>query len=283
VGEAAYMLNLLAQIEIVCAIVWFCLSDGAEEMLATIFVAAVKIGVFVMLITNLTDLSNTFADSVVELGLLVGGSNITVDQFKNPSTIMTAGLTQLFTPIYVYVSNLGMLSFLKHVPQIVTDLGAGLLGWFAFLIIGLLSIFTWVELWIVTSVAIILLPFGIFRHTSFIGESILAGVVSAGIRVGVLACVCSLIFPVLSSLYITDTKNIGYDTALACAGAALLFCLIAWQVPKYCAALAGAPVMSGIDALAAGARAGVHAASWGAGKAMGAMRGSSGGKSPMVA
>jgi type IV secretion system protein TrbL len=244
IAEAMWMLQILAAIELMLVCVWWAASDD-DQMLTNVFVMGVKIGVFVELLTNLVTLSGQFADGCVYMGLLMGANQITIEQFHDPGAIMLSGW-KLFIPVFQYVENLGKLSAMFHLATTFLYGLIALIGWGCIAWIGFNIIVGWLELWLITAYGVALLPFAMLRYTAFIGEGIIRVIIGAGIRMGVLATVLSLIYPILGSLIQTDPTDPSWDTALASLGVAVAFAYITHKIPSLCSKIAGVgPIYTG--------------------------------------
>jgi type IV secretion system protein TrbL len=249
-AQGVYLLRLFGSIEIAACIVWWVLSDAMDELLAGMFVIGIKIGVFVLLITRMTEWSAMFADGCVWVGLHAGqqgvkvagvvGLAITVEEFHDPGTIMLTGW-KLITPIMDYMEKGALAAIWGLVTtnpgQTLVYAASGILAWLALLFMGFQMMVAWIELWVVTMLAIGLLPFGILKQTQWIGESALVAVVGAGIRLGALAAIISLVVPVMRLLQLTDAGDPGYATVFAVMGVSIVFAGLAWEIPKFMAGI----------------------------------------------
>jgi type IV secretion system protein TrbL len=280
---AVFMLRLLGSLEIVGLAVTWAVSDESNAIVANVLAIGIRVGVFVLLITRMAEWSMQFAEGSAWVGLQVGGAAtgmilgatpMTLAQFRDPGAIMLAGW-QVTLPLWEHIRRQGWLALAAELMSLESDwliFGISvLIAWLAFLLLGLQVFVAWIELWVVSGIAIGFLPWGIWRYTSFIGESMLVAVISAGIRLGVLATMVSLIVPVMGAIQIVNPQDPGYDSAMAVAGLAVTFVYLAWEIPRFMAGLlVGSQGFTGSGLLAmglAGARMTVSLAAAGVGAA----------------
>jgi type IV secretion system protein TrbL len=115
---------------------------------------------------------------------------------------------------------------------------------FAFVAMGFQIFFAVIEFYIVTSLAIILIPFLIVKSTNFLGFRAINGILSNCIKLMVLAFIASLAAPVLQDLaFSTDQPTLRESVSLAVG--ALAIALLMWRAPAIAMAfIAGS---SGLD------------------------------------
>jgi type IV secretion system protein TrbL len=228
--------------EITILIVWWLMHDDTDQLMAHLFVFGVKVGVFAELVGSLFDLSLTFADGCIQVGLLLGnslsGNQMTLEQFHDPGAIMLTGWN-LLIPLFVYIQKLGALGALWEIGNILLYLVTALVGWACVLWIGFNILVGWVELLILSAAAVSYFPFMMFEYTHFLTAGMLSTVAAAGIRMGLLATVLALIFPVLGTLQITDQADPGVGTALALMGVTAFFCYMTLRVQVLAARMSG--------------------------------------------
>jgi type IV secretion system protein TrbL len=238
ISEAMAVFQILAAMEVALLCVWWLINDDTDQLLANYFVTGVTIGVFAQLITNLMPLGRQFADGAVWFGLKLGLDRITVEQFHDPGAIMLAGW-RLFTPVFQYIENLGLLETPFHLGTIIVYAVIGSLGWICVFWIGWHVLIAWWELLLVAAYGTCLLIFAIFRHTRFIGIGVLFVIAACGIRLGMLATLVSIIFPIMGAFTQTDATDPGIDTVFASMGVMFGFAWLCWNIDKLSARLTG--------------------------------------------
>jgi type IV secretion system protein TrbL len=151
----------------------------------------------------------------------------------------------------------------------------------SYIIITLNFIVTMVESYLVVSVGFIFLGFGGSRWTVPYTERYIGLAISIGIKIVLLYCLISAGMS-LGVGWIDEAQTVGKAAhpnmvAFDVMGAALIFMMCCWQIPKlFAAVLGGAPALTGGDLVGTGMAvvgAGVAAASFGAGALAGAAGG----------
>jgi type IV secretion system protein TrbL len=219
------------------------------EIFQEILLKSVKLGFFVVLLTNLQLFSNAFMTTMVRGGLLVGGSHISVSEFLSPGYIFLLGI-KTTQPLITYVENIkGTWSSITHLPVIIAYVFMTLIAWICFLLIACHVLIAQVEFQLITVMAMLLLPWGIFSHTAFLAEGVIGGIVGGAVRLGVLAAVTSIIVPILRSPLLnvtTPSGDVTYQSGLSLMAAAVVMLLASWTAPNYAAALLGTgPALTG--------------------------------------
>ena len=253
--EALKIFSSLAVAEVALVTPMYLLAR--EAVWKHIFYLLLKFGFFVVLVRNLKWFTETFMNWVVWAGLQIGGGTIDVPTFLSPGNIMLMG-TQTTTPLLEYIQNLqGPVSSIINGPTILAMTIMMLIAWLCFFLIAAHIIIALIEFQLLSVMGLILLPWGVFRHTAFLAEGIVGGIVGSAVRLGVLAAITSIIVPVLASQQLpiaTSTGNIPWQAALALCAAAGVMLIISWKAPNYAAALLGSgPAMTGQTAVTMGA------------------------------
>lgn len=254
--EALWLLQRLATIELVLLGIWWAL--GQQEALANLLSKMLWFGALLWFLTAWPTLSLAFVNSLIQAGLVMGGSRIALHEFLNPSVILEHGMRVIQVILARIASYTGLWSAAANLPETML-LGIAALGiWCAFFILAAQVFVKILEFYMMSLVVVILLPFGMFRHTSFLAEKAFAVVIGSGISLAVLAVITSLALPVMATLQMSNppTLNDAF-TILAASG---LIALLAWQGPALAAGLmSGAPALSAATlaqgTLAAGAAA----------------------------
>ena len=133
----------------------------------------------------------------------------------------------------------------------ITDLGdviifgvSYLLIMAAFLIMAIQAFLAVLEYYVILAVAGILIPWALLPQTKFLAEKAIGAVVSAGIKLMVLAFIIAVVDPVLASIHFSgpEIKLNELWSVLLTAGA---IAFLAWHVPSLAAGLlAGSPSLS---------------------------------------
>jgi hypothetical protein len=114
----------------------------------------------------------------------------------------------------------------------------------AFLIMAIQAFLAVLEYYVILAVAGVLIPWGVLPQTKFLAEKAIGAVVSAGIKLMVLAFIIAVVDPVLASIHFSGPEiklNELWSVLLTAAAIAFL----AWHVPSLTAGLlAGSPSLS---------------------------------------
>jgi type IV secretory pathway TrbL component len=237
IGEALQIMQYLAAMEVVIACLWYAYSHQ-DQFVSDLFCLGIKIGVHAQLVAEMNYLAGLFTDGCIYFGLLFGNvpsgvmgwTPFTVEQFHDPGAIMLAGW-QLFTPLIVYVQKLGLLDTVFHTATIGLYAAVALMGWACIGVIGICTLVAWVELWVCVAWGGLLFLWTIFRYTAFIGEGVLETVVGCGVRLGLLATLLALSYPLLTSMQVTEPTDPDIGTALALFGIGLVFAVLVLKIP----------------------------------------------------
>jgi type IV secretion system protein TrbL len=247
--SAARLLFLMAGIELTLAGLWWVLKG--ENVLVGLMQKTLLLGLFAFFVASWTTLINTVLDGFVWAGFVASGSNPTAGAalIKDPSAIISQAFI-LTQPIENEINALSWYS----VGSLV------LLGWsyiFSILAIFMLAIqvfITYLEFYLVAALSLILIPFGVFKHTAFIAERAFGGVVSFGVKLMVLAFILSAVSPVLSAITLPSVPTLQQAYMVMLAALAIAF--LAWHAPGIAAGM-----ISGGPSLTAGSAAGFIASS----------------------
>lgn len=165
-------------------------------------------------------------DGFVSAGLSAAGGNLTVSEFLDPSAIMRIGFENIFSFIEGRFDE-GTWTFLTTPSLIWLLYGATLLiMFFAFASIGLQVFLTVAEFYLVSSLAIILIPFMLVQRTSFLGLRAINGLIGICIKLMVVAFIASLSAPVLEILSFSSNEPTIRDAMSITVGAVAIALLM---------------------------------------------------------
>lgn len=244
-GDAKYLLSSLIVLDLLLAIV-LNLSDG--DHMKTLVKKTLKYGVFIGIVVFYKEIVNVVLLSFEAVGLKAGGGSISSAVLNDPSEIAAYGIW-VTEPIFEFISQLSTIEVLKNLHKIIFTGLTGLMIMLCFFIIGIQIFITYLEFYIVAVLALILVPFGSFKHTSFLGEKAISAVISFGIKLMVLAFVASVAIPLVKAWSIPDNPTNSQIFSLLLGSMALTF--LAWHAPGMASSL-----LSGSPSLSAGSAAG---------------------------
>ncbi|HEY0871767.1 MAG TPA: P-type conjugative transfer protein TrbL [Acidothermaceae bacterium] len=231
------LLAILAGIDIVLVGFWWALGGG--ERLTEVIKKILFLGFWLWFTKSFQSNAKAFVDSLINAGLTAGGHPGGVNLLLDPSRIAAYGLTATE-------------QLAKALDDIsVTDLGdviifgiSYLLIMAAFLIMAIQAFLAVLEYYVILAVAGILIPWALLPQTKFLAEKAIGAVVSAGIKLMVLAFIIAVVDPVLASIHFSGPEiklNELWSVLLTAAAIAFL----TWHVPSLAAGLlAGSPSLS---------------------------------------
>jgi len=246
---AARVLFLISGIELTLAGLWWALKG--ENILVGLLQKTLLIGLFAFFVLNWPTFLNAVLNGFIWVGFQAGGTSTVAGLalIKNPSGIINQAM-QITFPVSQELSSFSLVS----IGSIVMFGWAYILTLLAFFFLALQVFVTYLEFYIVAALTLVLVPFGVFRHTAFIAERALGTVVSFGVKLMVLSFIIAAAAPVLSNITVAPVPTLtqAYSVLLG----ALAIAYLAWHAP----AIAGG-MISGGPSLTAGSAAGFVAAS----------------------
>ena len=167
---------------------------------AEIVAKVLAIGFVQFLIFRYVWLVDSLRDGFVKAGLAAGGGHLNVSEFLDPSAYISSGFNKVFSALecrffegsWHFLSSFNMAGLFTLIILLVM--------FFSFVGMGFQIFFAVIEFYIVTSLAIIMIPFLILQKTNFLGFRTLNGILSNCIKLMVLAFIGSLASPVLQEL-----------------------------------------------------------------------------------
>jgi type IV secretion system protein TrbL len=216
-------------------------------------------------------------DSFSQLGGSAAGINGT--QGLSPSDVITKGL-DIGT---VLLSSAGASAFLTNPGTCIAVIIAAALVVLAFVAVTIQYVVAVVESYLVVSAGVIFLGFGGSRWSTPYVERYIGLGVATGVKIMILYMLIGVGMS-LSNGWLNEASGIGTSpnpsmTGFDVMGAALIFMMLCWQVPKlFAAVLGGSPALSGGDLVSTGTAlvaGGAAVASLGAGVVAAAAGGAS--------
>jgi len=244
-GDAKWLLGTLIIIDLVLAII---MNLDDTDHLKTLIKKILKYGFFIWIVINYAFLTNVILKSFSVIGLKAGGGGLSIAQFTDPSLISEKGIF-IAASIFDYLDSLSTLGALLHLPQMIIMGLAGIAITLCFFIIGIQIFLTYLEFYIIATVALILIPFGTFKHTAFLGEKAIGAVIGFGIKLMVLSFIASAAIPIVAAWVLPTTPT--YAQCFHTLLGSLAIAFLAWSVPGMAAGL-----LMGHPSLTPGAAAG---------------------------
>jgi type IV secretion system protein TrbL len=239
-GHARWLLGTLMLIDLLLAIL-LNLSDG--DHMKTLVTKILKYGFFIWLVMDYRSLTNIVLNSFEMIGLEAGGGAVTNALLNDPSNIAAQGIW-VTAPIFDFINNLGLTGAMLNIHKIIIAGLSGLIIMLCFFIIGIQIFITYLEFYIVATLALILLPFGVNKHTAFLGEKAIGAVLSFGIKLMVLAFIAAVAIPLVKTWSIPVDPTNEQIFCLMLGSLAITF--LAWHAPGVASGLlSGHPTLTG--------------------------------------
>ena len=255
-GAANGLLAILVGIEVVLLGLWTALGGG--ENVVGIFKKVLHIGGWVWLVRGYPTLCKAFLESLVQAGLTAGGGS-DVSLLMDPSRLAGYGLDAT-EPLTRKLADLGM-----------TDLADLFVFEFAylailacFLLMAIHVFLAVLEYYLFAALVGIFLPFGLLAPTKFLAEKAVGAVVSASVKLMVLAFLLAVVDPVLAHIHFAGPE-ITFNELWSVFLTVCALMLLCWKAPSLAAALlGGAPHLGAGDVFQAASTPMVAAATVGA-------------------
>lgn len=251
-GAAWEMLIALLGLDLILAIL---LNLGETDHLRQLIKLIFKYGAWIFLVREWPYLVNVVINSLTQAGAIVGGADAST--LMHPDQILLRCL-KILGPYWDYLSSGFNLSISGTIGIFFAVLFGAIGIFVAYLLIALQCFLTVAEFYISSALLLIFVPFGVWKHTSFLAERAFGAVISYGVKFMMLAVIYGLCDGTLNSI---DTSYKGavptwHDIFIVLAQPWAI-ALLAWNAPGMAAGLmSGSPSLSGGSALGFAASAG---------------------------
>ena len=264
-GEVHFLTATLVTIDITLAGLFWAMG-GSEDVIARLIKKTLYIGAFVFILSNFNSLATILLRSFAGLGLVASGSTMTAGNLLRPGQLAAIGVTA-GRPILKQMSALvGFPSLFTNFDTIAVLGLAWLVVILSFFILAVQLFVTLIEFKLTTLAGFVLVPFALWGKTAFLAERVLGSVVSAGIKILVLAVIVGIGTNLFSQFTVPPGQTLTIDTALAIMLGALSLLGLGIYGPGIATGL-----VSGGPQLGAGAAAGTMLAGGGVALAAGAV------------
>ena len=255
--DVGFLIRILVTIDIVLAgLTWAMAADG--DVFAGLLRKVLYVGAFALILNNYATLADIIFASFIDLGLAASGAPLRPDDLLRPGFVADTGITAAH-PILLDIQTL--IGF----PEIIlnaVEIAILLLAWLgvvaAFFVLAVQMFVTLVEFKLMALAGFVLVPFALWRRTTFLAERVLGSVMASGVKVMVLAVIIGI-----GSTIFADVANAlqGQEVSIARALPLLLASLsllgIGIHGPAVASSLiAGGPQLDAGAAAATGRRAG---------------------------
>jgi type IV secretion system protein TrbL len=249
-GEVAWLTGILVALDMTLAGLFWAMG-GHEDVIAKLIKKTLYVGAFAFILNNFNSLSGIIFRSFAGLGLEATGSAITQAQLLQPGRLAAVGVTAA-QPM---MTQIGQLSGFPDVFLNLDTIAVLLLAWLvviaSFFILAVQLFVTLIEFKLTTLAGFVLVPFALWNKTAFLAERVLGNVISAGIKVLVLA----VIVGIGSSIFGQFTPAAGMTPTIDTALALMLASLALFGLGIFGPGIATG-LVSGAPQLGAGAAAG---------------------------
>ena len=224
--------------------------NGEGNIPAQLIKKVLFVGFFALLLNNFKSLADVVFNSFAGLGLKATGVSMTAADLMRPGFLASTGFTAAKPLLEKAGELIGITSFFTNFVTIAVLMLAWLIVLLAFFVLAVQLFITIIEFKLTTLAGFVLVPFGLFGQTSFLAERVLGNVISAGIKLMVLAIVVGIGSSLFGSL-IRPTAEITLTQAASTILAATAVFGLAIFVPAVAAGLvSGAPQLGAGSAVA---------------------------------
>lgn len=242
-GQATLLkpaLGLLGILSII-TITWHALMwsfDESGNALKEFIRKVIFIGAFIFIVKSFPWLVKSVISGFTWVGNTAGSPSST-SIIYDPTAIMTQGFKVCYN-LTVEMANSGGWTELSH---FITCFAEYLFIIICFMIMAIQVFLVNVELGIITTLGLILIPFGVWRPTSFIAEKVFGAIISFGVKLMVLAFIMAVAYPLMIKLALPPDPSL-VDFINTWLGAAML-AFLSFHAPGMAAGMiSGSPSLS---------------------------------------
>lgn len=252
--DIAFLTTVLVGIDITLAgLFWAFAEDRA--ILPALIKKVLYVGAFAFILNRFSGLADVIFRSFAGLGLHATGTSISAADLMRPGFIAATGYSA-GVPILQAASDLmGPIAFFENFVTIAVLLFAWVVVLLAFFILAIQLFVTIIEFKLTTLAGFVLVPFGLWNKSAFLAERVLGSVVTAGIKLMVLAVIVGIGSTVFGDF---TSSFAGSEITLEEAASTVLGALSIFMLGIFGPGIA-AGLVSGAPQLGAGAVAGTAA------------------------
>ena len=252
--NARGLLGILATMELILVALWWAYSGS--EALSRMLRKVLTIFFFIWVIDNYSWIIGWVTDGFVWTGHKAsGGAAVDID---DPSGIFSTSFT-VVEPILLRARSISGILGGGLIDALISCISA-LVILLAYFLLALQVFLTRIEFALISTLGLILVPFGVFKYTAFMAEKVFGAVISFGVKLMVLAFIISVGFPIMQSLTLPPDPS--WPEMFSVMFGSLAMALLGIHAPGIAAGL-----LSGGPSLTAGAAAGTALAATGVGAA----------------
>ena len=264
-GDVAFLTTILLSLDIVLAGLFWALA-GEENVPAQLIRKVLYVGFFALVLNQFKTLSDVIFRSFAGLGLKATATSLTAADLMRPGFVAETGFTAGQPLITKAGELIGFTTFFENFVTIIVLMLAWLVVLLAFFVLAVQLFITIIEFKLTTLAGFVLVPFALFGKTAFLAERVLGGVITAGIKLMVLAIVVGIGSTIFGSIMTPAGAAITLKHAASIILAAIAVLGLSIFVPGIAAGL-----VTGAPQLGAGAAVGTVAGAAAAGIAAGSL------------
>ena len=190
-GDVGFLTSVLIGIDITLAGLFWAMG-GEDDVIGRFLKKILYVGVFAFILNSFPTLADIIFRSFAQAGLTAGGGSLAAADLLRPGRLAGTGFEAAW-PLLEQVSDLlGFATFFENFLTIAVLLIAWLIVICAFFILAVQMFVTIIEFKLTTLAGFILVPFALWGRTAFLAERVLGAVVTAGIKVMVLAVIVGI-------------------------------------------------------------------------------------------
>lgn len=256
-GEVSFLSATLIAIDITLAGL-FWVMGGEDDVIGRLVKKTIYVGAFAFIINNWHSLADILFRSFAGLGLTASGSSVAAADLLRPGRLAAIGVDAA-RPILHQIGELtGWPDIFGNADTILVLFLAWVIVVIAFFVLAVQLFVTLIEFKLTTLAGFVLVPFALWNQTSFLAERVLGHVVSAGIKVLVLAVIVGIGAGLFGQFQAPAGTALTIDNALAVMLASFALLGLGLFGPSIASGL-----VSGAPQLGAGAAAGTALAGGG--------------------
>ncbi len=240
-GDVGFLVKILIGIDVVlAALAW---AAGEDEVIQAFAKKVLYVGFFAFILNNWNSLAQAIFKSFAALGLKATGSSLSYADFLRPGKLAQAGVQGAD----VLLAQIQRLSGFPEVFWNLSEIMLMALAWvvtlIAFFVLAIMLFLAVIEFKLTTLKGFILVPFALWRGTSFIAEPVLGQVITSGVRILVFAVVTGIGTQIFSQIFPSDpAAELSLQDALTVLLASMTVGGLAFYAPKIAAGIvSGAP------------------------------------------
>jgi type IV secretion system protein TrbL len=241
--DALMLLRLIVTLELALLGLWITLGH-LSDLSMTLVTMALKITAYVWMVTQWPTIVRTLARGFILLGLSASGNILSETQFTSPSALIDVGMAAT-TLVYNRIFSYSGITAIYHLPDIVLTGGAAFLAMVAFTVFAIQVFVTLLEFYALSSLVVVLLPFGFIRYVAFVAEKAIALIWAQALKLLVLSFITGVALPHLVKVSPEPTVVPTFEHLVILASTAWAIVVLAWRAPQLAQGLlAGAPQLT---------------------------------------